>query len=100
MCIIILFNYMSTYTVEPRSKTTPARKGPIYSIVDTSFGPKCIYIQLCTIKTPEMQNPLHSVKQACSPVQTVPELCTIHLIIWTLDRLLLCNFFATFGGLY
>ena len=57
------------YTVEPRPTDTPEK---IYDIVDTLLGPKCIYISLCTIKTPEMQKPLYSIKQTGSPVPTVP----------------------------
>ena len=31
------------------------------------------YVYVCTIKTPEMQKPLHSIKRTGSQVSTVPE---------------------------
>ena len=55
-------------------------KVAIYDTADTSVDPKCIYICLCRIKTPEMWKPLYSVKWTGSPVPTVPELYKIYSI--------------------
>ena len=49
-------------------------KPAIYDIVETSFASECIYVCLCTIKTPEMRKPPYSIKQTGSPGSTVPEL--------------------------
>ena len=46
----------------------------VYNIADTSFDPECIYVCLCTIKSPEMRKPLYSVKWSGFPVPTLPEL--------------------------
>ena len=55
-----------------------------YNNEDTLFGPKCIYICLCTTKTPEMCNLPYFVKWRGSPVLTVPELYKIHSVMQTL----------------
>ena len=49
VCVITLFyvQVVDMYSGNPALRTP--WKAAIYDIVDTSFGPKCIYICLCTI---------------------------------------------------
>ena len=56
--------------------------------MDTSSGPECIYICLCTINTSEMRKPPYSVKQTGSPILIVPELYKINSII----QMFVCHF--------
>ena len=63
---------------------TPEKWPSMILQTDWSFGPQCIYIFLCMIKTTGMWKPSYSVERAASPVPTVPELYKIHPTMWTL----------------
>ena len=67
-----LLTLIWAYTVEPHLTAA------INVIADTSFGPECIYICLCKIKTSEVWKLLYSIKWTGFPVSSVPEVYKIH----------------------
>ena len=52
----------------------------IYDIADILFGSECMYICLCTIKTPEILKPPYFVKRTDSRVLKVPKQYKVHSI--------------------
>ena len=74
------------YTVEP----CLTDKAAIYDIVDTSSGPKCIYMCLCTIKLPEIRK--HKGDKTVQNSLDTADFCMLRLSpiadsfnIWTLQ---------------
>ena len=66
-------------------------KAAIYDIVDTSSGPKCIYICLCTIKLPEIRK--HKADKTEQNSLDTADFCMLRLStiahsfnIWTLQQ--------------